>query len=247
MTAAPALDLIEPDWAAPPGVRALVTTRRGGASHGRFASFNLAAHVGDDPAAVACNRARLRSLLPAEPVWLEQVHGATAVAADAAPPGTRADAAVTRVRGTVCAVLSADCLPVLLADRRGRAVGIAHAGWRGLAAGVIEAAVARIGVPPAALVAWLGPAIGPGVYEVGAEVRAALVAADAGAAAAFAERPGGKFLADLYALGRRRLAAAGVTEVAGGGFCTFTERDRFFSYRREGTTGRFASLIWMDR
>ncbi len=242
-----ALDWIEPDWAAPPGVRALVTTRRGGASQGRFASLNLATHVGDDPAAVARNRARLRSHLPAEPVWLEQAHGAAAVVADAVPPGTRADAAVTRVPGTVCAVLSADCLPVLLADRGGRAVGIAHAGWRGLAAGVIEAAVARIGVPPAALVAWLGPAIGPHVYEVGAEVRAVLVAADAGAAAALVERPGGKFLADLYALGRRRLAAAGVTEVAGGGFCTFTERDRFFSYRRDGTTGRFASLIWMDR
>lgn len=247
MTAAPALDWIEPDWPAPPGVRALVTTRAGGASRGPFASFNLGAHVGDDPAAVARNRAVLRSRLPAEPVWLDQVHGATAVEADASPSGARADAVVTRVRGTVCAVLTADCLPVLLADRAGHAVGIAHAGWRGLAAGVIEAALARIGVPACALLAWLGPAIGPRVYEVGAEVRSALLAADPGAEAAFAARGNGKYLADLYALARRRLAAAGVTEVRGGGFCTYSDRDRFFSYRRERTTGRFASLIWIER
>ncbi len=243
---APQPDWIVPDWPAPKRVRALVTTRAGGASRGPYASFNLGAHVGDDPAAVARNRERLRASLPADPVWLQQVHGTEVVDAATAPPLARADAAVARTRHAVCAVLTADCVPVLLASRGGEAVAIAHAGWRGLAAGVIEAAVARMDVPPASVIAWLGPAIGPRAYEVGPEVREAFVRRDAAAAAAFAPRRDDRFLADLFMLARQRLAAAGVAEVYGGGRCTYTEAERFYSYRREPATGRFASLVWID-
>ena len=246
MSAAPPRDWIAPEWPAPPGVRALVTTRAGGSSRGAFASLNLGTRVGDDPSAVERNRERLRSLLPGDPVWLQQVHGADAIDAAAAGHLPRADAAVARTRHAVCAVLTADCLPVLLADRGGRGVGIAHAGWRGMVAGVVQAAVTRMGTPPGEIVAWLGPAIGPGSYEVGREVYDAFIAQDAGAAAAFVPRGEGKFLADLYALARRALTASGVTSVHGGGYCTLTDRDRFFSYRREKSTGRMASLVWMD-
>lgn len=241
---APHPDWIVPDWPAPRNVRALVTTRAGGGSRGAYASFNLGTHVGDDRAAVERNRARLRASLPAEPVWLEQVHGTAVVDAASAPALARADAAVARTRHVVCAVLTADCVPVLLAG--GEAVAIAHAGWRGLAAGVIEATVARMGVPASGIVAWLGPAIGPRAYEVGPEVRAAFIRHDAAAAAAFAPRRGDRFLADLAMLARQRLAAAGVAVVRGGGHCTYTEAERFFSYRREPATGRFASLVWLD-
>lgn len=243
---APLPDWIVPDWPAPQRVRALVTVRTGGASRGPYASFNLGAHVGDDPAAVERNRERLRAALPADPVWLQQVHGTDVVDAATAPPLARADAAVARTRHVVCAVLTADCVPVLLADRGSDAVAIAHAGWRGLAAGVIEAAVARMGVPAAGLIAWLGPAIGPRSYEVGPEVRAAFVRHDAAAAAAFAPHRSERFLADLFMLARQRLAAAGVAAVYGGGRCTYTDAERFYSYRREPATGRFASLVWID-
>jgi len=243
---APPPDWIVPDWPAPQRVRALVTVRTGGASRGPYASFNLGAHVGDDPAAVERNRERLRAALPADPVWLQQVHGTEVVDAAAAPALARADAAVARTRHVVCAVLTADCVPVLLADRAGRAVAIAHAGWRGLAAGVIEAAVARMGVPAAGVLAWLGPAIGPRAYEVGPEVRAAFVGRDAAAAAAFAPHRGERFLADLFLLARQRLAAAGVAAVYGGGRCTYADAERFYSYRRAPATGRFASLVWID-
>lgn len=242
----PAADWIVPDWPVPPTVRALVTTRSGGASRGPYASFNLDPRVGDDPFAVERNRETLRSALPADPLWLYQVHGAEVVAAESAPARPRADGAVARTRHSVCAVLTADCLPVLLASRDGTAVGIAHAGWRGLAAGVIEATVARMGVATAQLVAWLGPAIGPQAYEVGQDVYDAFVDADPGAAQAFTGRGSGKHLADLYLLARQRLARAGVPAVHGGGFCTHAETARFYSYRRERTTGRFASLIWME-
>jgi YfiH family protein len=237
---------IVPDWRVPSAVRALVTTRAGGASRGRYASFNLDPHVGDDPSAVERNRETLRSALPADPLWLQQVHGAEVVATESAPPRPRADGAVARTRHSVCAVLTADCLPVLLASRTGDAVGIAHAGWRGMAAGVIEATVARMGTAAAELVAWLGPAIGPRAYEVGSEVYDAFVAVDAGAAPAFAALGGGKHLADLYALARRRLATAGVALVYGGGFCTYADDARFYSYRRDRATGRFASLVWIE-
>ncbi|HTO46419.1 MAG TPA: peptidoglycan editing factor PgeF [Burkholderiales bacterium] len=243
---APDPDWIVPDWPAPQPVRALVTTRAGGVSRGPYASFNLGARVGDDAAAVARNRERLRGALPADPVWLQQVHGTDVVEAESAPALARADAAVARTRHVVCAVLTADCVPVLLADREGNAVAVAHAGWRGLVAGVIEAAVARMNAPAASVIAWLGPAIGPRAYEVGPEVREAFVRRDAAAAAAFAPHRGDRLLADLFMLARQRLAAAGVAAVYGGGHCTYTEAARFYSYRREPTTGRFASLVWID-
>jgi len=240
-------DWLVPDWPAPPAVRAVTTTRHGGVSHGPWASMNPADHVGDAAAAVAANRARLRRalVLPAEPVWLSQVHGVGVV--DAASAGDRpaADAAWTAQPGVVCAVLTADCLPVLLADRAGRCVAAAHAGWRGLAAGVLEATVAQLPVPPRELLAWLGPAIGPAAFEVGADVRAAFVEQDAQAAGAFTPGADGRWFADLYRLGRQRLASCGVTAVYGGDWCTFLDSARFYSYRRDGTTGRMATLVWL--
>ena len=239
-------DWIVPDWPAPANVRALITTRAGGVSRGPHASMNLAAHVEDDPAAVAENRRRLRARLPAEPLWLDQVHGTRAVCAERSPATPQADAAYTRRPGTVCAVLTADCLPVLLCDEAGTVACAAHAGWRGLAAGVIEAAVQAMDAPPEKLLACFGPAIGPQAFEVGADVREAFVSRSAGAAAAFAARENGKWLADLYLLARQRLNASGVTHVFGGGACTFAEAERFYSFRRERVTGRMASLIWME-
>jgi len=237
---------IRPDWRVPPRVHALATTREGGASSGPYASLNLGDHVGDDPASVARNRALLEQWLPAKPLWLAQVHGTTVVDAAEVNGEPTADAAVTRELGVVLAVLTADCLPVLLAARDASAIGIAHAGWRGLAAGVVEATVARMRVAPAEIVAWLGPAIGQDAFEVGEEVRRAFADPDPTAAAAFAPGKAGKWQADLYALARRRLAAAGVTEVHGGGYCTFADRERFFSFRRDGRTGRMASLLWLE-
>jgi purine-nucleoside/S-methyl-5'-thioadenosine phosphorylase / adenosine deaminase len=243
---APHPDWVVPDWPVPQRVHALVTTRAGGVSRGPYASFNLGARVGDDAAAVEHNRQRLRSSLPADPAWLQQVHGTEVVDAASGPAEARADAAVAHTRHVVCAVLTADCVPVLLADRYGTVVAVAHAGWRGLIAGVIEATVARMSVPAAGVIAWLGPAIGPRAYEVGPEVREAFVRRDAAAAAAFAPHRGDRLLADLFLLARQRLAAAGVPAVYGGGHCTYAEAARFYSYRREPTTGRFASLVWID-
>ncbi|HKJ07561.1 MAG TPA: peptidoglycan editing factor PgeF [Gammaproteobacteria bacterium] len=241
-------DWILPDWPARPAVRALSTTRRGGVSASPYASWNLAEHVGDDPRAVQTNRQRLRErlALPDEPCWLRQVHGVRVMAAAAGKPSTEADGAWTGTPGRVCAVLTADCLPVLFCDRRGTRVAAAHAGWRGLAAGVLEATLRAMGVAPQELLAWLGPAIGPAAFEVGAEVRDAFVGADAGAGEAFQAGPDGRWYADLYALARRRLAAAGVVEVYGGGLCTYSDPERFYSYRRDGATGRMASLIWLE-
>jgi YfiH family protein len=239
-------DWIVPDWPAPAGIRALVTTRAGGVSAGPYASFDLATHVGDDPAAVAENRRRLCAHLPAEPLWLTQVHGIGVVDAATAHAGTEADAAFARGKGRVCAVLTADCLPVLLCDDGGTVVCAAHAGWRGLAGGVIEAAVRAMDVPPARLMAWLGPAIGPQAFEVGPEVRTAFLARAPEAAAAFVAKENGKWLADLYRLSTQRLNALGLTRVFGGGYCTFSEAERFYSFRREKATGRMASLIWME-
>ncbi len=235
-----------PEWPAPPAVRALVTTRAGGVSRGPYASLNLADHVGDTAAAVAENRRRLCARLPAEPLWLRQVHGSAVVDAAAAAPDAEADAALTRQPGTVCAVLTADCLPVLLCSRSGRTVCAAHAGWRGLAGGVLEAAVAALAESPEDLLAWLGPAIGPRAFEVGDEVRAAFLAAAPQAEAAFAPAAPGKWLADLYLLARQRLQAAGVVRIFGGGLCTFSDAARFYSYRRDGITGRMAALIWTE-
>lgn len=242
-------DTIGPDWPAPAGVRAVFTLRAGGVSQPPFDTFNIAAHVGDQPRAVAENRALLRASLglPSEPVWLEQVHGQKVADLDALPsPGSPApaDAAVTRSRDRICAIQVADCMPVLFAAADGSAVGAAHAGWRGLAGGMLEATVRAMRTPPGELLAWLGPAIGQANFEVGDEVRAAFLDGDPGAAAAFVANPRGRWQCDLYALARRRLAALGVCSVHGGGWCTYADSGRFFSYRRDGRCGRMAALIW---
>jgi len=243
------MDWIEPDWPAPSRVRACCTTRRGGVSAGAFASLNLAAHVGDDPFRVAQNRALLKECLglPAEPHWLQQVHGCRVADAAADPKECQADAVIAARPGEVCAVMTADCLPLLLCDRAGMRVAAVHAGWRGLAEGVIEAAVSRLAVPAREVLCWLGPAIGSRAYEVGAEVRARfLEQGTSGTETAFRAVPGGKWLADLYALATERVRACGVDRIWGGGYCTYSDRERFFSYRRDGVTGRMASLIWIE-
>lgn len=238
-------ELIVPDWPAPANVRAVQTTRHGGVSRGPYASLNLGDHVGDDATAVAANRTRLEAMLPAGPIWLKQVHGIAVAHADTAGAGVEADAAVAHHHDRVCAVMTADCLPLLLCDRSGSAVAAAHAGWRGLCAGVIEATVAAMCVPASDLLAWLGPAIGPQAFEVGDEVRTAFLAHDVVATAAFAAHGRGKWLADIWLLARQRLAALGVDSVWGGGQCTVADRERFFSYRRDGATGRMATCIWL--
>lgn len=232
-----------PDWPAPKQVTAFTTTRVGGVSEGPWSSFNLGNRCGDDPSRVKQNRALLRAALPAPVQWLQQVHGTIVVQ----PTGEikqepEGDAMVTFEAGRVCAVLTADCLPVMFCNRSGNRVGAAHAGWRGLADGVLEATVSAMDEDPAELMAWLGPAIGPQAYEVGSDV-----------AQAFAEefplgftRRGDRFLMDIYALARLKLAAAGVGTVYGGGFCTLTDADRFFSYRRDAVTGRMASVVWFE-
>jgi YfiH family protein len=241
-------DWIVPDWPAPARVRAFVTTRPGGVSRGEYASMNLGAASGDEPRDVARNRAIVRGHLPTEPRWMAQVHGVEVadldrIAPDAAP---RADAAVTGSRGNVGVVLTADCMPLFLCDAEGKRIAVAHAGWRGMAGGVIENAVGAMGVDPAQVMAWMGPAIGPQAFEVGAEVRAAFLASDSGADEAFKPHTPGKYLADLYALARRRLARAGVSSVHGGDFCTLTDTGRFFSYRRVPASGRMGAFIWME-
>ena len=235
---------IIPDWPAPANVRALMTTRTGGLSAGPWASLNLGDHVGDDPRCVAANRARLCAALPAAPAWLKQVHGTCVV--EATGGTAEADASVSRTPGQVCAVLTADCLPVLFCDRAGSVVAAAHAGWRGLANGVLEATVAAMRVPPGEIRAWMGAAIGPTAFEVGEDVREAFLERHPDTASAFASPDAhGKWRADLYTLARIRLAHAGVQAVSGGGHCTFSEPSVFFSYRRDGVTGRMASLIWL--
>jgi YfiH family protein len=273
-------DWIVPDWPAPRNVRALMTTRAGGVSRPPFQGMNPAGHVGDDPGAVAENRRILRQGLPAEPLWLNQVHGSRVFEwgsppfprrgrgddRDVAPESSlesplfrggeitpEADASLTREAGQVCAVLTADCLPVLFCDEAGTVVAAAHAGWRGLAVGVLEATVAAMTSDPGRILAWLGPAIGPDSFEVGPEVREAFAAQNALTGIAFRPALPGtldeaprKYLADLYRLARVRLAAVGVTRVYGGDACTFKDAARFFSYRRDGQTGRMASLIWFE-
>jgi YfiH family protein len=248
MTISNSADWIVPDWPAPAQVGSLITTRRGGVSGGVFASLNLGDHVGDDPASVAANRAIVCRQIDARPVWLKQVHGIRVVDAAACdrPLPPEADASFTRHSGVACAVLTADCLPVLLCDTQGQVVAAAHAGWRGLLAGVLEATVDAMETPGRELMVWLGPAIGPRAFEVGDDVRIAFVGADPGAAKAFRPAIGGKWLADIYLLARQRLAWRDVDRVFGGDFCTVNENKRFFSYRRDGQTGRMASLIWLN-
>jgi len=238
-----------PDWPAPAQVKAVQTTRLGGVSVAPYDSLNLGSHVGDNPLAVARNRQSLNVLLPSEPVWLEQVHGTLVANADHASCLPQADACIAWHRAAVCVVMTADCLPVLLCDTQGTVVGAAHAGWKGLAAGVIEATVQAMDVAPQNLLAWLGPAISQQAFEVGEEVRAAFVGYDPQAASAFTPSPlmgeGEKWLADLYALARLRLNALGITQIYGGDHCTYREREKFFSYRRDGATGRMGTFIWL--
>ncbi|HUX72325.1 MAG TPA: peptidoglycan editing factor PgeF [Steroidobacteraceae bacterium] len=239
---------ITPEWPAPAGVRAFATTRVGGVSLAPYESLNLGDHVGDRAEAVALNRRRLREAarLPAEPLWLRQAHGADVADADRGAPGGAADAAVTRAQGRVLAILTADCMPVLFAAADGAAVAAAHAGWRGLAAGVLEATVRALALPPPRLLAWIGPCIGASRYEVGAEVRAALLAADPAAAAAFAANSRGRYFADLAQLASRRLEKLGVGAVHRAPECTYSDANRYFSHRRDGRCGRQAALIWLD-
>ena len=246
---------IRPDWSAPPNVHAVITTRGGGASRGPYGvpphghgGMNIGLGSGDDLADVTANRALLRASLPSDPRWLNQVHGASVVDAAQVDSGAKADASFTTAANVVCVVSVADCMPVFLTDASGRAVAVAHAGWRGLAAGVIQSTVqsmrASLEDSSAALLAYLGPAIGPTHFEVGAEVLDAMQAGLPEASRAFSAQPNGKFLANLSELGRQALDQVGVTHIYGGHDCTFSDSARFYSFRRDRTTGRHAALIW---
>jgi YfiH family protein len=239
-------DWLIPDWPAPAGVKACVTTRAGGVSLAPFDSLNLGDHVDDNPEAVAENRRRLTGRFSIKPAWLKQVHGIDVVEADPSVVAT-ADASWTATPGIACSAMTADCLPALFCDRAGTRVAAAHAGWRGLAAGVLEATLESLKTAPEEVLVWLGPAIGPQAFEVGPEVREAFVRQLPQTEQAFvpSHNPG-KFMADIYKLARLRLAACGITAVYGGDFCTVSD-PRFYSYRRSPRTGRFASLIWLER
>jgi YfiH family protein len=269
---------IIPDWPAPANVKSMQTTRLGGGSSAPYENFNLGDHVGDEPMSVARNRMLLNTLLPSEPVWLRQVHGTVVANADRAGCLPQADACIARHPAAVCVVMTADCLPVLLCDKQGSVVGAAHAGWKGLVAGVIQATVQAMDVAPQNLMAWLGPAISQQAFEVGDEVRALFVNADPRAAGAFISCQPGKWFADIYALAVMQLNALGITQIYGGGdcdtllrssrsreqlpaappapdgstapcrggYCTFRESERFFSYRRDGVTGRMGTFIWLE-
>lgn len=241
-------DWLKPDWPAPSNVNAMCTTRSGGVSVAPFESLNLGDHVGDDPLAVARNRELVAELLglPSTPFWLQQVHGIKVARQNVDNLGCPADASVSFKTNEVCVVMTADCLPILFCDRAGTRVGAAHAGWRGLCDGVLEEAVQALDCDPAEILAWLGPAIGPEAFEVGAEVKAAFMEHDPRASEAFKPTGAGKYLADIYHLARQRLAACGVNAVYGGVLCTYTQANLFFSYRRDQQTGRMASLIWLN-
>ena len=237
---------INADWPAPKNIYAVSTLRTGGISKAPYNSFNLAGHVGDDEFSVAENRHRLRALLnlPAEPVWLEQTHSDIVVCLNGQPQSLQADASYTQNSGIICAVLTADCLPILLCNEAGTKIAAIHAGWRGLLSGVIENTVKALQEPR--LLAWLGPAIGPECFEVGEEVRAAFCTKSDIFSRAFRAQENSKWLADIYLLSRITFAELGVENVYGGSFCTVTEKERFFSYRRDGETGRMATIIWRD-
>lgn len=241
----PKPEFIIPDWPAPVHVKALQTTRAGGVSTGKYASLNLGDHVKDDPLHVAHNRQLLSPMLPSEPVWLQQVHGVRVIDAGTSSCLETADASFTTRKDVVCVTMTADCLPVLLCDEAGTAVAAIHAGWRSLCDGVIEATVKTMPVEAGQLMAWLGPAIGPDAFEIGSEVREQFIAQDAQAENAL--RPHGeKWLGDLYAIARQRLQALGIEHIYGGGRCTYSESEAFFSFRRDGDTGRMATLIWLE-
>jgi YfiH family protein len=237
--------IIKPDWPAPANVRAFTTTRSGGFSQGQWSSLNLGNHCGDNPDHVKRNRKLLQTLLPGEPRWLNQVHGKSVLRWDDASDASReADAIIGNQTGQVCAVLTADCLPVLFCNKVGTEVAAAHAGWRGLAAGVLEATVSAMACDPAELMAWLGPAIGPLAFEVGNDVYDSFVNTNTKSATAFV-RHGDRWLADLYKLAGLALTRAGIEQISGGQHCTYSKHDKFFSFRRDGVTGRMASIIWM--
>lgn len=238
------MNWIEADWPAPGFIKAGTTTRQGGVSHAPYESFNLATHVGDDPAAVMQNRAELS--LPADPQWLEQVHSTEAVLLPSEEHNLKADASFTTSKNIVCAVMTADCLPLLITDQKGSCVAAIHAGWRGLCNGIVEATINKLPVAADQLLVWLGPAIGPDVYEVGQEVYDAFTSKSEEARQAFVPVSEGHWLFDIYHLARMRLNKLGVMQIFGGDHCTFTEKEYFFSYRRDGITGRMASLIWID-
>lgn len=251
--AAPGLSLIHPDWPAPSNIHAVSTTRAGGFSQSPWAGLNLGVHVGDEPDHVRRNRTELASAcgLPPDAFgWLDQIHGTDVVSLpmEDASVVPQADASFTRVACKVCAILTADCLPVILCDQNGTTVAAAHAGWRSLCGGVLEGLVAGMGLPGNTLMAWLGPAIGPQKFEVGPEVRAAFMAQDLKAAAAFSSvgARGGHYMADIYLLARQRLGGLGINSIYGGDFCTVTDSQRFYSYRRDGQTGRMATVIWKN-
>ncbi len=243
------MQFIQPNWPASANVKALQTTRLGGVSQGAYASLNLGAHVNDDPIAVAKNRQLLSPFLPSEPVWLNQVHGLEVIDAAKSTCLQDADASFSTKPNVVCVTMTADCLPVLLCDKAGTVVAAAHAGWRGLCDGVIEATVTKMQVPASEILVWLGPAIGPNAFEVGDDVRTQFVARDKHAAQAF-RRHGDKWLCNMYLIARQRLNALGVTAIYGASvnedFCTYSDKARFFSFRRDQVTGRMASMIWLQ-
>jgi YfiH family protein len=245
MAEASEIEVIHADWPAPPNIRAFTTTRKGGFSQGPWSSLNLGTNCGDNPRCVEKNRQSLLRLLPSEPPWLDQVHGTEVTGWDKAKgAGIEADAIVSSEAGQVCAVLTADCLPVIFCDKEGTRIAAAHAGWRGLAAGVLEATVLAMGCKPSDLMAWLGPAIGPRAFEVGRDVFDAFANSNIENAIAFKPHRD-RWLADLYQLARLSLARVGITQISGGQYCTYAEEDCFYSYRREGETGRLATVIWM--
>lgn len=239
------LDFIVLDWPAPPNVKALQTTRIGGVSQGVYAGLNLGYLVKDKPLHVTQNRQMLSEFLPTEPVWINQVHGVDVIDAGATSCTPQADASFTTQHKVVCVTMTADCLPVLLCDREGTAVAAIHAGWRSLCGGVIENTIQAMAREGQHLMAWLGPAIGPNAFEVGDEVRQAFIEKDAQAESAFKPH-GDKWLGDLYAIARQRLRNKGVTQIDGGGLCTYTDKERFFSFRRDGDTGRMATFVWLE-
>jgi len=247
---APFVDTLCPDWSAPAHVKAYSTCRHQGFSLVPFDSCNPALHTGDNVNAVQQNRQLIREQLqlPTEPAWLDQVHGTDIIQLREDAPDLQmasADGSYTTNKNQVCVVMTADCLPLLITNRQGSEVAAVHAGWRGLCQGVIESAIQKFSSPVDELLVWLGPAIGPGAFEVGEEVRQAFIHHDSQAEVAF-KASGKRWMADIYQLARQRLAVCGVNEVTGGGFCTYTDQERFYSYRREGQTGRMASLIWMS-
>jgi YfiH family protein len=239
------LNFIIPNWPAPANVLALQTNRDEGCSLSPYDSFNLGSHVGDNPMHVAQNRQMLSAFLPSEPVWLNQVHGINVVDAANTDCLPDADASFTTRNNVVCVTMTADCLPILICDNAGTLVASIHAGWRSLCDGVIEATIAKLPAKPADLMAWLGPAIGPNAFEVGVEVREQFIAKDAKAELAF-KKHGDKYLADIYQIATQRLNSLGVTQIYGGGRCTFTEKENFFSFRRDGATGRMATIVWLS-